>query len=370
MMSRKMVKNPANNQVAVANGSEMMPEKARGIYGEITSRKYLFLILFAMLLILSFVLDIMTGPAFLSVKDVLRTIFSRSLSPQKMQTIVWTFRMPVALMAMAVGAALGVAGAEMQTIIDNPLASPYTLGVSAAAGFGAALAIVFGVGVLPLGEMFLIPANAFVFAFLCCMLLYFIAKIKRASAEMMVLAGIALLFMFNAMLALMQYLSTSEQVQAIVFWLFGSLMKADWLKFSVTASVLLIVMLLLAADAWELTALRLGDERAKGLGIDVERLRLKTLLKISLLTATAVCFVGTIGFIGLVAPHIARMLVGEDQRFFIPCSAFGGALLLSSASVASKLAFPGEIFPVGITTSLLGIPFFLWLIITKKEEYW
>lgn len=348
----------------------MTLEKAKGIYGGITGKKYHFLILLALAIILSFILDIMTGPASLTVEDVLRTIFARSSSSQQMQAIVWTFRLPVALMALVVGAALGVAGAEMQTIMDNPLASPYTLGVSAAAGFGAALAIVFGVGVLPLGEVLLIPVNAFVFSLLCCMLLYFIARVKKASSETMLLAGIALLFMFNAMLALVQYLSTAEQVQAIVFWLFGSLAKADWLKLGVTAAVLLIVMPLLVADAWELTALRLGDDRARSLGIDVERLRLKTLVMISVLTATAVCFVGTIGFIGLVAPHIARMLVGEDQRFFMPCSALAGALLLSAASLASKLVSPGAVVPVGIATSLVGIPFFLWLILTKKKGYW
>ena len=366
-MSGKVEHSTANPAIA---GSEMTPEKGRGIYGEITGKKYLFLILLTLAIILTSILDIMTGPASLTVGDVLRTIFTRSLSPQSMQTIVWTFRLPVALMALVVGAALGVAGAEMQTIIDNPLASPYTLGVSAAAGFGAALAIVLGVGVLPLGEMFLIPVNAFVFSFLCCMLLYFIARVKRASSETMVLAGIALLFMFNALLALLEYLSTADQVQAIVFWLFGSLAKADWFKVGVTGFVLLIILPFLAANAWGLTALRLGDDRAKSLGIDVERLRLKTLVMISVLTATAVCFVGTIGFIGLVAPHIARMLVGEDQRFFMPCSALGGALLLSAASVASKFVSPGAIFPVGIATSLLGIPFFMWLIMTKRREYW
>jgi iron complex transport system permease protein len=367
MMLGKLSEHSAVNRAVADGRSEMTPEKAVGVYREITGKKYLVLILLALLIILSFILDIMVGPAPLSAGDVLRTIFARSSSPQRMQVIVWTFRLPVALMALVVGAALGVAGAEMQTIIDNPLASPYTLGVSAAAGFGAALAIVLGVGILPLGEMFLIPMNAFIFSFLCCMLLYFIARVKRASSETMILAGIALLFMFNAMLALLEYQSTADQVQAIVFWLFGSLTKVNWLKLGMTSVVLLIVIPLLAIDAWQLTALRLGDDKARSLGIDVERLRLKTLVKISLLTATAVCFVGTIGFIGLVAPHIARMMVGEDQRFFMPCSALGGALLLSSASLVSKLVSPGAVFPVGIATSLLGIPFFLWLILTKRK---
>ncbi|GAB6156481.1 hypothetical protein JCM17380_52330 [Desulfosporosinus burensis] len=127
---------------------------------------------------------------------------------------------------------------------------------------------------------------------------------------------------------------------------------------------------MIAKDTWKLTALKLGDEKAKSLGINVERLRLKTFVLISLLTASAVCFVGTIGFIGLVGPHIARMLVGEDQRFFLPLSALGGALLLSVASIGSKMIIPGAIFPIGIVTSLIGVPFFFSLILTQKREYW
>ena len=121
---------------------------------------------------------------------------------------------------------------------------------------------------------------------------------------------------------------------------------------------------------WKLTALRLGDSKAQSLGIDVRKLRLKVFLSISLITATAVCFVGTIGFVGLVAPHISRMLVGEDQRFFLPLSALSGALLLSAASVGSKMLIPGSIFPIGIITSFIGVPFFIALILTRKEGHW
>ena len=124
------------------------------------------------------------------------------------------------------------------------------------------------------------------------------------------------------------------------------------------------------ANAWKLTALRLGDHKAKSLGMQVERLRLRVLIFSSILTAIAVCFVGSIGFIGLVAPHLSRMLVGEDQRFFLPFSALSGAFLLSAASVVSKLIIPGVIFPIGIITSLIGIPFFMSMIITKKRSYW
>ena len=169
---------------------------------------------------------------------------------------------------------------------------------------------------------------------------------------------------------MLEYLASEETLQAIVFWLFGSLLKATWMKIAITSAVLVVVTLILMKDAWKLTALRLGDERAKSLGIDVERMRLKVLVLISLLTAVAVCFVGTIGFVGLVGPHIARMLVGEDQRYLIPMSGLGGALILSAASVCSKMVVPGAIFPIGIVTSFIGVPFFMFLILRKKRGFW
>lgn len=344
--------------------------KEQAVYQNITARKYSYLFMFAAVCIVSVLVDVLVGPAWLAVSDVVKAIFGVVPVEPTTAVIVWTFRLPMALMAIVVGATLGIAGAEMQTILDNPLASPYTLGISAGAGFGAALAIVVGAGKLPMPEEYLVPINAFIFALLTCLLIYFIGRARAITAETMVLAGIGLLFLFHALLALLQYMASAEALQAIVFWLFGSLMKATWAKVGLVAAVLVMAFPVLIKDAWKLTALKLGDEKAKSLGINVEKLRLKIFVLISLLTASAVCFVGTIGFIGLVGPHIARMLVGEDQRFFLPLSALGGALLLSVASIGSKIIMPGAIFPIGIVTSLIGVPFFFSLILTQKRGYW
>jgi iron complex transport system permease protein len=199
---------------------------------------------------------------------------------------------------------------------------------------------------------------------------YLVAKLKNGTAGTIVLAGIALSFMFHSLVSLLQYFASENELQAIVFWLFGSLIKATWLKLGITTLVLVLITPWFIVNAWKLTALRLGDHKAKSLGMQVDRLRLRVLIFSSILTAIAVCFVGSIGFIGLVAPHLSRMLVGEDQRFFLPFSALSGAFLLSAASVVSKLIIPGVIFPIGIITSLIGIPFFLSMIITKKRSYW
>jgi iron complex transport system permease protein len=320
------------------------------------------------LLLLCFLLDIATGPALLSLGSVAVSIAGSAQDPM-VDAIVWTIRLPVAVMALLVGAALGMTGAVMQTILNNPLASSYTLGVSAGAGFGAALVIVLG-AVVPLPESIAVPAAAFLFAALACAGVWFLGSIRGATPETLVLAGIALMFLFQALLALLQFMASPEALQQIVFWLFGSLQRATWPKLAIIAAVLAVAVPLLMRDAWSLTALRLGDDRAAALGVGVRGVRLRGFVFVSVATGVAVAFVGTIGFVGLVAPHLARMLVGEDQRILLPGAALAGAVLLSAASVASKTVSPGALFPIGIVTALIGVPFFAWLILASRRAYW
>jgi len=317
----------------------------------------------AMLLVVSFAVDLATGPAMLPIPAVLRSLAGMAGDPM-LDAIVRTLRLPIALMAIVVGAALGISGAVMQTILNNPLASSYTLGISAGAGFGAALAITLG-AVLPVPEAWAIPLAAFAFAGIACALVGGVGQMRGATSELLVLAGIACLFMFQALLSLLQFLASPEALQQIVFWLFGSLLRASMMNVAVVAVVLVLLLPVLLGDAWQLTALKLGDDRAQALGVRVSRLRLRAFVVVSLLTGAAVAFVGTIGFIGLVAPHLARMLVGEDQRHMLPASAVFGALLLSVASVTSKLILPGTVFPIGIITALIGVPFFAWLVLSS-----
>jgi len=340
------------------------------LYRRITRAKRLYLLLGAVSLAIVLIIDVLVGPSGLPHRQVVSAIALPSAADAPTWAIVWLIRLPAATMALVVGASLGIAGAEMQTILANPLASPYTLGVAAASGFGAALGLVLGVGLLPLATGFLVPVNAFIFALLCSFSVYAVSRLRRASVESLVLTGIAFHFLFSALLALLQYMATQEQLQAIVFWLFGSLSKATWTGVAIVGSTLLVTLPIFARDAWMLTALRLGDAKAESLGIDVRRLRRRVLVLTSILAAMATCFVGTIGFIGLAAPHIARMLVGEDQRFFMPLSALNGALVLTVASIVSKALVPGIVFPIGIITSFVGIPFFLSLVLIRRSRYW
>lgn len=342
----------------------------RETYRRLVLRKRLILAGLMALLSCSVLLDLALGPASYSFSEVLGALFSPDSASPQVRVVMWDIRLPVALMAVAVGAALSLAGAQMQTILNNPLASPFTLGISAAAGFGAALGLAFGVALFPLAAQFMVPLNAFIMAMLSALLIHFLSMRRGVTAETIVLLGIALVFTFNALLALVQFFATEQAVAAVVFWTMGSLTKATWPKLGVICLVILITLPIFAKRAWALTALRLGDDKAASFGINVRSLRFQTLIMVSLLASFPVAFVGTIGFIGLVGPHIARMLIGEDQRFFLPASLLTGSLILSASSVVSKTLIPGAIFPIGVVTSLIGVPFFISLILGGKKNAW
>ena len=330
-------------------------------------KRFQLLGVFVLLCLLTLVLDITNGPAGgqISTLDVVRALLHLDGVDGYTRTIVNDLRLPAALMALVAGMALGVGGAEIQTLLNNPMASPYTLGMAAAAGFGAALVVVFGAFGLPL--IYAQPLSAFLMTMLASLVMFIFAAMKRFGSSTLVLVGIALLFLFSAASSLVQYLATPEDSQKILFWLFGSLAKAKWNTLAITTVVTALCISLLVRKAWQLTALRLGEARALSMGINLNRLRLEVLLLVAIMTATVISFVGTIGFIGLVAPHIARMLVGEDQRFFLPASALCGAGFLSLASVLSETLKPGAIFPIGIITAFIGVPFFFWIILSRRS---
>ncbi len=327
------------------------------------------IVLFFILLGLAFVYDIATGPGEYPLGEIWATLLDKTAISVQLEVVVWDHRMPIALMAIIVGTMLALAGAQMQTILHNPLADPFTLGVASAASFGAASAIILGRG-LPVPAQYLITANAFTFAFGASLLLYFIARLRGVTTESMVLIGIALMFTFSSLVSLLQYSSNETQLQQLIFWTMGSLSKATWANLGLCFGIILLSSLFFYTKRWSMTALRMGDEKARSMGVPVERLRLQMLVVISLLSALAVSFVGVIAFVGLVGPHIARMMVGEDQRFFLVTAGLSGALLMSVTSIVSKSIVPGIIFPIGIITSLIGIPFFVSLIFKTRSKNW
>lgn len=335
-------------------------------YRAIIRRRVGLLALLVGLIIASMLLDFTLGPSGLSLDVLGQTLLHPQSVDAGTRVIVWDIRMPYALMAFVVGLTLGLAGAEMQTILNNPLASPFTLGVSSAAAFGAALAIVLGIGIPGIPAQWFISANAFIFALLAALLLDGITRWTQVATSGVVLFGIALVFTFNALVSMLQFIANEDTLQGLVFWTMGSIARASWEKLGILLLALAVIMPLSMLSSWKLTSLRLGEDRAISFGINVRRLRLTTLLRISILSALSVAFVGPIGFIGLVAPHIARMLFGEDHRFYLPGSALIGALVLSLASIVSKNLIDGVIIPVGIVTSLVGVPFFITIIVRHR----
>ncbi|WP_338881007.1 iron ABC transporter permease [Achromobacter veterisilvae] len=335
-------------------------------YRHILRRRAGLIALLLAAIFLALLVDFTVGPSGLPWRDLWRTLTSPASADPTYRVIVWEIRLPSALMAALVGMALGLAGAEMQTILNNPLASPFTLGVSSAAAFGASLAIVLQLGVPGLPAGWLIAGNAFLFAMLAALLLDAVTRWGGMNTSAVVLFGIAMLFTFNALVSLVQFMASAEALQNLVFWTMGSLSRSGWASVGVLAAAFGLALPLAMRQSWKLTALRLGEDRAASFGVDVRRVRVAALARVSLLSSLAVAFVGTIGFIGLVAPHIARRLFGEDHRYYLPGSALVGAVILSLASIVSKNLVPGVVVPVGIVTALVGIPFFVSVVLRRQ----
>lgn len=349
-------------------------------YFKFIERKLLIIFLLVCLLVVVIISSISLGASSLTIDESLYAIFSKILpqfvsSSKLAEGIIWKLRVPRVLMGVITGIALAAAGVVMQAILKNPLASPYTLGISSAASFGAALAIVMGTGFLKfftqgIGYEFLIISNSFIVTLICTFIIYFLTKVQKATSETIILLGVAMMFLFSAGLSFLQYIGDPDELAELAYWMFGSLSKGNWTKLKITAVIIAIILPIFLKWSWEFNALASDDEMAKSLGINVEKIRLKSLLLSSLLTAISTCFLGPIGFIGLVAPHFARMIVGGDHRFMLPVACLVGAILLLFADTVARTIIAPAIIPVGIVTSFIGVPLFIHLMLNRKKEYW
>ncbi|MDE7374498.1 MAG: iron ABC transporter permease [Odoribacter sp.] len=289
--------------------------------------------------------------------------------------IVLNIRLPRILAAIVTGVVLSLSGTVMQILLRNPLASPYTLGISNAAAFGASCCIVFGgsiAGAVQASAWFAPVAPYFVtlFAFAGSLLglavILLIVKARRASVETIVLSGVIINSLFGAGIAVMQYLADNVQLASIVFWNFGDLGRGDWDKIGIMLVVLLPALLYFYFKRWDYKVLASGDDYAQSMGVSPQRSRISGLVIASLCTAVAVSFFGVIAFVGLVVPHIVRKWMGENEEFLLTGSVvFGGMFLLLCDTVARTVVSP-IVLPVGILTSFLGVPLFLFLLTRKR----
>ena len=283
--------------------------------------------------------------------------------------VVQNLRLPRTLMGLVCGAGLAMAGVAMQGITRNPLVSPYTLGISPAAAFGASLSILFGWHVIPDTGLYLTVAMAFASAALCAAVVLGLASLRGVNAMVLILGGVGLTYLFSAMTATVQFVASEQQLASIVHWIFGSLNGRRWDEVAIAGGVWLLCAPLLFAKAGALNAFAAGgDDVAASLGYAVQRTRLFVSLAAVLSSAAIVSFTGVIGFVGLVAPHIARMAIGGDHRVLMPFAAVVGALLVVSADLVGRLAFAPVMVPVGIVVAYLGVPLFLHLLLTRRQE--
>ena len=293
------------------------------------------------------------------------------------QIVVWNIRMPRITAAIVTGCGLGLAGVAAQSLLKNPLASPFTLGISQGAAFGAALAIVFlgagkmqgsslrtaAAGSFLLSNVYAVTFFAFLGAMAATIIILLLARLKRLSPEAVILAGVALSSLFTSGTILVQYFASEVEIASVVFWTFGDVARSNWREIGILTLATLLVMVYFVFNRWNLNALSAGEDTARSLGVDVDRFRLWGMLLASLVAALATAFHGVIAFLGLLAPHIGRRLIGADHRFLIPYSCLIGALLLLMADTAGRLLVGSGTLPVGVLTSFMGAPLFLYLLL-------
>jgi iron complex transport system permease protein len=341
-------------------------------YKGFVKRKLFFLIIGLIVLFVAIVLAAQTGPLNISFFDVTRYIVTFDMTGAG--GVIWNIRMVRILGALLAGAGLAVAGVVMQCILHNPLASPFTLGISNAAAFGASFAIIFlGAGssmthLVSISNPYVTTICAFLFSLVATGSILVLTKLTKVSAETMVLAGIAISAMFTAGLSFMQYIATDSQLGNIVAWTFGDIGKATWSWNSLILLVTVPVILYFFYRRWDYNAMDAGEDTAKGLGVNTERERIIGMILSSVLSAVIVSFFGIIAFIGLLAPHIARMIIGGDHRYLIPLSIILGAIIMIVADLIGQVILYPSVIPVGIITSMLGGPLFIYLLVKRYRK--
>lgn len=312
------------------------------------------------------------GSITLSIDEVIRTIFGKGAASSN--TIIFGIRLPRVVSSMLVGALLSVSGAVMQCVLNNPLASSSTLGVSQGAAFGAAIGIiVFGGGIVNGGSAnvaikvdnpYIVTLCAFIFGSLSTAVILLLSRLKKNNGPVgLVLAGVALSSFFTGGSTLLQYFADETKLSAVVFWTFGNLGGTNWTEILVLAIILTLSLTFFMLNRWNYNAMRSGADTAKSLGVNARGVMLVSMAICSFASAVAVAFVGIISFVGLIAPHMMRRYVGDDYRFLIPCSAVAGALVLLAADTFGRLIISPVILPVGAITSFLGAPAFLILLL-------
>ena len=332
--------------------------------------KMIFLSAFVLLFVVLIGYKITLGEYRIDFLEVYSTIWNHitdNIVDPVADNVVMQQRMPRVLTAILVGIGLAIAGAAMQSMLKNPLADPYTTGISSGALFGATLAMTVGIYIV--GGYYGRVLNAFIFALVPALFIVALSRWKKPSPAMMILVGIAIMYIFNAFQSYMMLRADPNSAASVYTWTVGSIGMTTWEQIPILAVVSILGFFALFLMTRTLNALNSGDAYAKSLGINVDRVRIICLLIISLVAAGIVSFTGVIGFIGLVSPHIARIFVGSDNRILIPAAALLGACMMLICDIVGFLIV-GATLQIGIITAMIGGPIFMIILIAQQKEVW
>lgn len=354
-----------------------MEEKKRAAfadYRKVKRRNLLLLLGLGLAVLLFTFLSLVVGQSGMSLGDAVKGLFGMG-EPVNVR-IVRFVRFPRILAAIVVGFGLAISGHVMQATLRNPLASPSSLGVSNAAVFGANLAIVLGAGsfagtagnVLNVNDPYVVALVAFVFAFGTVMFVVLLSGFRRFSPVTVILLGVAVTGLFTALTTLVQYLASDQVLAAAVYWSFGDLSRASYLKIALIAGCVLPSFVAFFCLRWKYNAIAGGDDVAKSLGVRLSGVRVLSLLLASLITAVCVSFVGVIGFVGVVCPQLMKRFVGNDSRYLLPTSGLAGSVLLLLSDALSRVISSGMDLPVGAVTAIVGTPFFLYILLRRESK--
>ncbi len=346
------------------------------LYNNHRRRRLFWLGLFGLLLLPAAYYIMLSGAAEISHRQLWESLLAAKEGSA--QLVVWQIRLPRLVGALLGGASLALAGTVLQAVLKNPLAAPTTLGIAQGAAFGAALGITCSGmrtslpdlqgGFSGLDESTMISFFAFTFSLLTTFIIILLTRLRRAGKESIILAGVALSSLFMAGTTFLQYFADETQLAMIVHWTFGDLARASWPELYLMGFVTILSMAYFFANRLNYNALLAGDEVAQSLGVNVVRLRLVTMSVASLATAVTVTFFGILGFVGLIAPHMGRRLVGSDNRYLLPLAAVLGALILIFADISGQSLLDPVALPAGVITSFLGTPVFLLLLFGRGRS--
>ena len=330
------------------------------VYLEQVRHRVLLLGLFIIAIAVVSIFAIASGSYYIPFKEVLGNLFG--YGDNTTRVVITNIRLPRVVAALLSGWGLSLSGLTIQSLLKNPLGSPITLGISHGSAFGAAVAIVvFGAGMVS------ITVSAFAGGMAATLVILALARFKRLSPLAIILTGTALHSLFLSGTYLIQYMASETDLARVVFWSFGDVARSSWMEIWILAGGVLLITVFLALFRWDLNALASGDDTAKGLGVRVEQIRLSGMFVATLVAALATAFHGIIGFLGLIAPHMARRIVGEDHSILVPFSAVLGALLLLLADTLGRVLIGSGSLPVGVITSFLGAPMFLFLLVREVK---